>query len=99
MKLKNVLRRIRDNRTELENLGVMSVSVFGSVARGEEQEHSDIDLAITYDRKDSRILTIQAKIQFYLDDIFEGEEVQFITEPIKRKRLLWEVNRDRVLAY
>jgi len=99
MKLENVLKRIRDNRTELENLGVMSVSVFGSVARGEEQEDSDIDLAITYDRKKFGGLSGQAKIQCYLDDIFEGEEVQFISEPIKRKRLLWEVNRDRVLAY
>ncbi|MGH8219125.1 MAG: nucleotidyltransferase family protein [Steroidobacteraceae bacterium] len=41
-----VLETLRALQTELQAIGVRHVSVFGSVARGEETASSDIDLAL-----------------------------------------------------
>ena len=41
-----VLRTLRELEPELQAQGVRHVSVFGSVARGEDQANSDVDLAV-----------------------------------------------------
>ena len=38
------------NRSELQKLGVVSLAVFGSVAREESTQQSDIDLLVDFDR-------------------------------------------------
>lgn len=43
-----VISRIRRHRTQLEKLGVKSLSIFGSVARGEERPDSDIDILVEF---------------------------------------------------
>jgi predicted nucleotidyltransferase len=45
----DVLRTLRSNRAALEQIGVRHVSLFGSVARGEEGPDSDVDLLIETD--------------------------------------------------
>ncbi|MBP0029505.1 nucleotidyltransferase family protein [Roseofilum sp. Guam] len=50
MYLKNLLQEKREQILELaEKHGAFNVRVFGSVARGEETEESDIDFLIDYD--------------------------------------------------
>ena len=44
-----VLRTLRSNRSALQLVGVRHVSLFGSVARGEEGPESDVDLLIETD--------------------------------------------------
>lgn len=36
---------------ELKNAGIASLAIFGSVARGEANEFSDVDLVTDFDRK------------------------------------------------
>lgn len=45
-----VRRRIRTNLPELSRLGVRSLALFGSVARGEATPTSDIDLLVDFAR-------------------------------------------------
>lgn len=45
-----VLDRLREREAELRKLGVESLSLFGSVARGEENDASDIDLAVKFNQ-------------------------------------------------
>ena len=40
---------LQSKREELKSLGVKSLALFGSVARGQAQAESDIDLAVIYD--------------------------------------------------
>lgn len=44
-----VIRRLRKRQAELRAEGVSHVFLFGSVARGEEDERSDVDLFYDYD--------------------------------------------------
>ncbi len=47
--LAEVVARLRRREAELRARGVASLSVFGSVARGEARPDSDIDLAVTFE--------------------------------------------------
>ena len=46
MKREEVLLRLREAWPALSALGVRSLLLFGSVARGEAREESDVDLAV-----------------------------------------------------
>lgn len=46
----DVQRRLSEQRAELADLGVRSLEIFGSVARGEAALESDVDLLVVFDR-------------------------------------------------
>lgn len=48
--LQEVLVRLQEHQSELGALGVGSLSVFGSVARGEGRSGSDVDLLVEFAR-------------------------------------------------
>lgn len=50
MELGAVLAVLRAHRVELDALGVGSISVFGSVARGEAGPDSDVDLLVEFSK-------------------------------------------------
>ena len=45
-----ILQCLQTHRDELKALGIRSLKLFGSVARGESTETSDIDLLVDFDR-------------------------------------------------
>ena len=78
-------------------MGVEHVSIFGSIARDEAGEGSDLDLAIRL-RPDMRLgwnyFTLDERIGTLL-----GIAVDLVTEPASRSRLQAEIDRDRVDAF
>jgi predicted nucleotidyltransferase len=48
MNADQIIERIRELRPQLDALGVASLGLFGSVARGEERDDSDIDILVAY---------------------------------------------------
>ncbi len=46
MKRETVLSELREHKQELEKYGVTRVGIFGSVARGEAREGSDVDVVV-----------------------------------------------------
>lgn len=50
MTREEVQRRLSDQRAELAELGVRSLEIFGSIARGEAAPESDVDLLVEFDR-------------------------------------------------
>ena len=96
-----VLARLREREADLRALGIEHLSLFGSVARGEERADSDIDLAAVLDYGKVRELGpfgyfgIEPKIEAML-----GIKVDFGTEPKDRQpRLQAEIDRDRVHVF
>ncbi len=48
MRLQDALRLLREHREELRRLGVKSLAIFGSVARGEADAASDVDVLVEF---------------------------------------------------
>jgi uncharacterized protein len=50
VKREAVQRRLSEHRGELTQLGVYTLDIFGSVARDEAAQDSDVDLLVEFDR-------------------------------------------------
>jgi predicted nucleotidyltransferase len=47
---KELEKKLADHRQELKDRGVVSLAVFGSIARNESTPQSDVDLLVEFDR-------------------------------------------------
>jgi uncharacterized protein len=87
---------------ELKAIGVLSASVFGSVARGDAGPDSDIDVVVRLGENFStggfdyfgRLEDLQRR----LSDIL-GCKVDVIEEPVRKPRLQAEIDRDRAFVF
>lgn len=90
-----VVRTLRAHADEFRARGVVHMAVFGSVARGEAREDSDVDLvvdmnpAVTYSLFD--LMDFQERAAELL-----GSEVDLGTRPSLRPRLQDAVRRDAI---
>jgi len=86
-----VLRVLRSHRRELDELGVESVAIFGSVARGDSTGDSDIDLLVEFNRRIGLLHFV--RVQRYLESLL-GCSVDLVTRdalhPALRDRILEE---------
>jgi predicted nucleotidyltransferase len=65
MKRKELLQRLSAHKTELENMGIKSLNLFGSAARDNAMDHSDIDFIIEFNRSIGvfHFFTVQHRIE------------------------------------
>jgi predicted nucleotidyltransferase len=95
-KLKQLLQERREEILEIASKhGAFNVRVFGSVARGEETENSDIDFLINYD-----INKISSWFPVGLIRDLEGllgRKVDVVTETGLKERIRDRVLRDCIL--
>jgi predicted nucleotidyltransferase len=97
-----VIAKLNEHRAELRQLGVVSLSLFGSKARGDDTAASDIDIAVKLDpartpRGLSYIGYVDA-IQERLEVLLE-KEVDVVPEPAKKQRLQDQIDKDRIVAF
>lgn len=85
-----IIRILTEHRAELEELGVRSLSLFGSAARGETTSGSDVDLLVEFSVPVGlfRFLDVKA----YLENLLGGE-VDLVTPDALKRQL-----RDSILA-
>src|ERR1700733_14268905 len=87
-KIKNLLT---SHREQLSQLGGYHLAVFGSVARDEATEESDVDILVDFDSKKG--LFGFADLKFYLEEILD-RHVDLVTRralhPALEKRILNE---------
>lgn len=62
-----VLQLLRNHISDLHRLGISSIALFGSVARGEASQDSDVDLLVELEPPYTFDRYIQAK--FYIEDL------------------------------
>lgn len=87
---------------ELKALGVISASIFGSVARGEAGSDSDIDVVVRLsDKFSAGGFDYFAQLEMLQHRLFDllGCRVDVIEEPVRKPRLQAEIDRDRALAF
>ena len=95
-KLKQLLQERREEILEIAlKHGAFNVRVFGSVARGEETENSDVDFLINYDiNKISSWFPVG--LIHDLEDLL-GRKVDVVTETGLKERIRDRVLRDCIL--
>lgn len=93
MTRRTVITRIRKNRAQLEKLGVKSLSLFGSVARGEERKNSDVDILVEFKGKATFDRYMDTK--FFLEDLL-GRKVDLVTSKAIKPRMKPYIMQDLV---
>jgi predicted nucleotidyltransferase len=95
MDREEVLSILRRHVDELRRQGVITLSLFGSIARGDAREGSDIDLLVELEPPYTFDRYIQAK--FYLEDLL-GYPVDLAMTGTLRPRVKEEVDRGAILV-
>lgn len=96
--LPTILRTLRARRADLESVGVQSLWVFGSVARGEALPGSDVDLVATF-RPDAKVsLTAVARLREELS-AWLGRPVDLSEWRLMAGPVLDEARRDAVQVF
>lgn len=101
MERAQIIAALKAHEQDLRTAGVLSVSLFGSVARGENSAH-DVDLAVRLGENFSmpglnyfsRLSELEGRLSVIL-----GCKVDVIEEPVRKKRLQTDIDRDRTLAF
>jgi predicted nucleotidyltransferase len=90
MNAETVIAALRSHRAELDAMGIGSLSIFGSVARGEAGAGSDVDLLVEFSRPIGLfdLIEAQARIETWL-----GRPVDLVPRDGIKRQL-----RDRILA-
>ena len=85
-------KKLAAQRNELRKMGVVSLAVFGSVARNESTQQSDIDLLVDFDRDVGLFHLFE--IQHRLEEIIGVPKIDLIQKgaihPALRERILSE---------
>ncbi|MGA7325427.1 MAG: nucleotidyltransferase domain-containing protein [Rhodomicrobium sp.] len=97
-----IIAKLNAHRAELQQLGVVSASIFGSAARVGDAAASDVDIAIKLDpartpRGLDYIGYVDA-IQERLEVLLE-KEVDVVAEPARKRRLQDQIDKDRIVAF
>jgi uncharacterized protein len=95
-----VIAVLKEHESELKELGVARLSLFGSTARNDAAEQSDVDLAVQM-KPGPRGFARLERLNMIKKRIAEivGVPVDLIEEPSDRPRVQREIDRDRVVAF
>lgn len=101
MERERVLATLRQHEQEFRSSGVLGVSLFGSVARGESPTH-DVDLAVrlgeTFSMPGLDYFSRLVELEQHLSEML-GCKVDVVEEPVRKPRLQREINKDRAIAF
>jgi predicted nucleotidyltransferase len=102
MNRENTIAALRDHERELKAFGVVSASLFGSVARNDAGPNSDVDIAVRLGDNFSaggfdyfsRLEELEERLSSIL-----GCKVDVIEEPVRKERIQTGIDMDRALAF
>lgn len=89
-----VLTKLKDRIDEIrQRFSVRRLSIFGSIARDESTENSDIDVLVVFDREGSFDLFMDLK--FYLEDLLGGK-IDLITDKALRPQVRQAIEQELI---
>ena len=88
-----ILSSIQKNRPALTRLGVASLAIFGSVARGEATSESDIDILVTF--QDPVTFDRYMDLKIYLEDLLKSS-VDLVISDVLHPRIKPYVEQDTI---
>jgi uncharacterized protein len=93
MDLNSVSQILQTHQADLDQFAVKTIAIFGSVARGEAEESSDIDLLVEFNRPVGLFEFIRLKN--YLENL-TGSQVDLVTSDALRPELRESILREAV---
>lgn len=97
----DVIALLRRHAPELKAVGVVSVSLFGSTARG-EADPGDVDIAVRLNDRFSKggldYFWQRQQLRESLAKLL-GCPVDVVEEPVRKPQLQQAIDRDRALAF
>jgi uncharacterized protein len=102
VKRDDIIAALRAHESELRAAGVASLSLFGSAARGDDRETSDVDVLVRLEPDPERdgfaYFGFMEQLTHRLEAIVH-RRVDVIAEPVLKPGLRREVEKDRVVAF
>jgi len=93
MRRDEILRLLSQRRAELERFGVKSLAFFGSAARDEAREDSDVDILVEFSEPPGFARFMDLK--FFLEDLL-GCRVDLVTRKALKPRLRSRVEKEAI---
>jgi len=90
-----VLALLKSRKRQLKKYGIHSLSIFGSVARGQAGNNSDVDILVDFEKPVG--LFEFARLKMYLEGVL-GHEVDLVTPEALRKELREDILREAIRA-
>lgn len=90
-----IIQRLSEHKGEFDAFGVRSLSLFGSVARGEERPGSDIDILVEFERVGGLFEFVRLKN--YLEQTL-GQPVDLVTPDALKPQLREKILRESIHA-
>lgn len=84
MNVQTISERLQEHQTDLEQLGVASLALFGSTARGDVSPGSDVDLLIEFSRPVGLFHFLEVKE--FLEQVL-GRRVDLVTKAALKPQL------------
>lgn len=86
---REIINLLEKNRERIKSFGVKEIGVFGSVARGEQTEKSDVDVLVELEKE---TFDAYMRLMFFLEDLFERKVDLVMKDSIK------PLIKDRILS-
>ena len=102
MRRDDVIAKLRQHEPELRAAGIASLSLFGSVARGDDGPESDVDVVVKLTDEASRGgFAYYGRLQALTERLEKilGNRVDLIAEPIRRVRLRRRIEEEGTRAF
>ncbi len=96
MTRQEVLDKLEANRNKLRQMGVKSLSLFGSLARDEATDRSDVDLLVEFDRPIGLFQFIRVKQ--YLQEVLAVARIDLVMKDALHEELRDNILRDAIRA-
>jgi uncharacterized protein len=74
----NILSLLKAKKADLSAKGILAVGLFGSYARGEQTEQSDIDILVDFDPEKETFDNYMAVYEI-LENLFQNAKVEVVT--------------------
>ena len=98
MNKENVIATLRAHEVELKSAGVLSLRLFGSVARGEARPDSDVDLMARFDKARCRTLLDYAGVEGRIAELL-NVHVDLAPEDMMHEPVRTEAEREVVFLF
>jgi predicted nucleotidyltransferase len=74
-----ILSEMKQQKRELQNLGIVRIGLFGSYVREEQSEKSDIDILLEFEPEKENFDNYMS-VYDILENLFRNEKVEIVTK-------------------